>query len=293
MRTRFFIFLQAFILGLLIIPFRGYSFLLSSFVGFFIFYTYTWFAVYHYGKKIPHWQILFLVIAGMGILEIPFRCISFTSTMGSFPDFILRMAGLLLGYFSCGKNLAFILPTFILSLGGNLFMSTNLFSPMNGWEIWLHKMNTGRYLPYVDRQTLSTDFWKDARNLKGESLDSVAQGKVVFIDFWTRSCGHCWKKLPEVQSLYNKYKDNPSVEVCTVYTLYQDDKDAASAQALIEKKGYTFPVYYIGNNSKILKELNISAFPRTIMLNKKGEIILDNPTSSMIEKEIEYWLREK
>ena len=283
------IFLTAFVLGLLMMPFRGYNYHVSSFVGFFTFYIYTLYALHRYEDRLPRWQITLWVLIGMGILEIPFRFISYDTTEGSLPDCVLRVLGLLFAYLSYGRKRVWGIGLLVIGLAANLFMSTSLFYPMTGWEIWLHRRNTGKFLPYAHQRALPAGLWSSAVNEQGESLETWRKGKVTLIDFWVKQCGVCWKKFPMVQQLYDRYKNHPDVTVASDYTVYDEGEDAATAVRLLQKRNYTFPVFSIAKTDPMLDTLGITTYPRIVLLDQEGRLVLNyaNSSKELIEQEIE------
>src|SRR5579863_7939310 len=47
-----------------------------------------------------------------------------------------------------------------------------------------------------------------AQELNGQTFDLAAQrGKVVIVNFWATWCPPCRKEMPDLQALYDKYKD--------------------------------------------------------------------------------------
>ncbi len=94
------------------------------------------------------------------------------------------------------------------------------------------------------------------------------KGKVVLINFWATWCPPCIREMPSLQSLYEKYRQNPNVEFLVV----EVDNKPELAKRFIEDKGYTFPVY---SPDDILPETLLGqAIPTTVVLDKAGEIVI-------------------
>ena len=189
--TLFFIFLQSFLVGMVVAPIRGYDFHWSSFVGFLAYYAYTLFALHRYGKKVPHKYAFWAIFIGLVILETPIRIANFEGTVSSLPDLVMRLLGFVLAYIGYGRRKAWSLSLLGIGLLVNVFMSFPLCHHMTGWEMWIHRQATGSFLPYVDHQPLSADSWDNVCNGKGESLADARKGRITLVDFWSKYCNYC------------------------------------------------------------------------------------------------------
>ena len=99
------------------------------------------------------------------------------------------------------------------------------------------------------------------------SLDKN-KGKVLVFDLWSSSCGICFKEFPEFEELYNKYKDDPKVELIVLNLPLKRDS-TLNVPKMIEK--YSFKKLYSQNlNSWDLLDNN--TVPKIIMLDKKGNV---------------------
>lgn len=93
------------------------------------------------------------------------------------------------------------------------------------------------------------------------------KGKVVFINFWATWCAPCIAEMPSIQSLYDRYKDNPQV----VFAIINVENKDAKALKFIKKKEYTFPIYF-PDASLIPKVYESKGIPTTFVLDKDGFI---------------------
>lgn len=138
---------------------------------------------------------------------------------------------------------------------------------------------------WVMQQIVSTGLLKADINKEGDNLQiasdfsysdesgnqvSIAdlKGKVVFINFWASWCPPCRAEMPDLNKLYDKLKNDDRF----VFLFMNEDEDKNKAVEYLEKNKFTIPLYNrIGN---ISPEIFSGTLPTTVVLNKKGEIVL-------------------
>ncbi|TKC05401.1 TlpA family protein disulfide reductase [Pedobacter polaris] len=108
-----------------------------------------------------------------------------------------------------------------------------------------------------------------ATNLKTNKKESLSnyKGKVVLLDFWYLSCSPCRELMPVLQRLSKKYTKNNFA----VIGVNISDKNQTEIQNYLNDKGFQYPQLY--NTSHVKELYNLKAFPTTILINKKGEIV--------------------
>lgn len=115
-------------------------------------------------------------------------------------------------------------------------------------------------------QIKSLDF--EMTDLKGEEVNlSDFQGKVIFINFWATWCPPCVGEMPGIQTLYDKYKDNPDIK----FVIFSNE-NPETIKSFIQKKEYTFPVYYSDKTPPA--EFATEAIPATFLISKTGKITI-------------------
>lgn len=292
-KTLLIAFLLSFAVGMLVMPLRGFNLHYSSFVGFAAHYLCTFFVLRRWGGRVPVKYLFWSLFLGLGIIEIPLRVMDFESTGHTLPDFLMRLLGLLLAYFGHGRRKAWNVALLAVGVALNVFLSFPLCHHMSGWEMWWHKRGCGSFLPYVDNRRLPDGCWEQARNERGETLAAACAGKITVVDFWYKSCGICWREFPDFQRLYDRYRNHPSVFICSAYTCFFDNDTPDLPARLLQEKGYTFPVFCQSKDSPLLRELNIQGYPHVVLLNAAGEVVLNQPNHAQLEEEIERLLAQE
>jgi peroxiredoxin len=112
-------------------------------------------------------------------------------------------------------------------------------------------------------------FARDVEVVTSTDLKEVIRSnkdKIVAVTFWATWCSICVEHLPELSTLYEKYK-NKNVEIIGVSL---DDKPKA-VQQFIEKKGITFPVLMARDKEEMSYVYQVKKIP-LICYYKDGEL---------------------
>lgn len=96
-----------------------------------------------------------------------------------------------------------------------------------------------------------------------------SKDKYIILDFWSKSCGVCYKKFPMVDSLYLQYQGRSGVEIVAVLLPSADSAAAAQAQKTVSEL-YHFPVATGDTTTKRL--FHILSLP-TVIIVHNGDII--------------------
>lgn len=104
----------------------------------------------------------------------------------------------------------------------------------------------------------------DVRDAINNSI-SFTENKTIVLDFWTTSCGVCFKKFPEFEELYLKYKENPSVEFYSVNVAERRDTFPKTLE-LVGNLGYKFPTIFAKSKEEVKSKLGIYAYPEFMII---------------------------
>lgn len=123
-------------------------------------------------------------------------------------------------------------------------------------------------IDHTERKIISNYDWK-LRDVSAINFDfNSAKGKVVVINFWATWCPPCIAEMPSMELLYQKYKDNADVVF-----LFVSNEDVSVIKKFMSKKEYSFKVYQ--SLTDYPKEFDVTSIPRTFVIDKKGEIVID------------------
>ncbi|GIV54283.1 MAG: hypothetical protein KatS3mg039_0801 [Candidatus Kapaibacterium sp.] len=101
---------------------------------------------------------------------------------------------------------------------------------------------------------------------------SELKGKVVVLDFWATWCGPCRVSMPYMQKLYEKYRDNPDVEILLVNCWERvDDRSGHVKKFLANNPDYTFPVV-LDLHDEIVSGFGVTGIPTKFYLDRDGVV---------------------
>lgn len=95
------------------------------------------------------------------------------------------------------------------------------------------------------------------------------KGKVVFLNFWATWCPPCQGELPEIQKLYEKYKDSQDVAIITIVNPGGREKSQTEIIEFLNEKGYNMPVLF--DSGEVSYNFQISSLPTTFMIDATGK----------------------
>ena len=105
-------------------------------------------------------------------------------------------------------------------------------------------------------------------NLKGKTFTKASTiGKIVVLKCWFIRCGACVKEFPELNKLVEENKDRN--DVVFISLAIDSKKDLV---AFLKKKDFSYEVIPEMQNF-MEAELNVTAYPTHLLINKKGNII--------------------
>lgn len=132
-------------------------------------------------------------------------------------------------------------------------------------------------------------------NQNGEPISlSDYHGKVVFLNFWATWCPPCQREMPEIQKLFEKYKDSNDIAIVTVVMPGGREMDASGIKKFLKEKGFTMPVIF--DDGRLSNEYQITSLPTTYMLDRNGDkygSVVGQLTNDMMENIIDRTLKGK
>jgi peroxiredoxin len=92
------------------------------------------------------------------------------------------------------------------------------------------------------------------------------RGKVVLVNFWATWCPPCRKEMPDLQFLFDKYKDQGFV------VLSISDEESAKVAPFIEQKKISYPVL-LDPGSKVHEEFFVEGIPKSFVYDRSGRLV--------------------
>lgn len=117
-------------------------------------------------------------------------------------------------------------------------------------------------------QALQTLLNYKVNDLEGNQVSfQDVKGKYVFVNYWATWCPPCQSEMPDLQALYDKYKDL-DVAVITI-TLPDQKQSLEDIQTYIQDQGYTMPVWI--DDGFFSSMMNITSLPTSYVFQPDGQ----------------------
>lgn len=120
-----------------------------------------------------------------------------------------------------------------------------------------------------------------------EWLNSLGQpsGMVTLVDFWSSSCTNCQREIPELEAIYEKYKDYGLVVVGVHSPQQAYERDPSVVNASIEKLGITYPVA-LDPDLEAFKAYGATAWPTHYIAGADGQLVAVGRGTKGVEDQI-------
>lgn len=237
-----------------------------NFVGsFLVCYFFTIFCIKKFNDGKPTWKVLCTLILIRLLLLGGFDLyVHLTEDLYGSPILIIALLGIISGFFYLRLNSPFNLAPLAFS---SIFVAFMFFS---GWDYYKHKLNyqtfTGRIEAFKSQQKI------EGIDEKGNRIDIQSfENKITLLDFWNTKCGTCFEKFPQLQTFYDKYKDDNSIIIYAINKPVEEDTPKTAFQ-LIEEKGYTFPVL-LPIDQELPEKFGVNGYPTTCVIDRSGMVV--------------------
>ena len=146
------------------------------------------------------------------------------------------------------KSLIILLIVFVILIAGAGFLYKNLSAGMETNQIQVQPTPApeSSEAPSAESESeperlLAPDF--TVYDIDGNPVNlSDFRGKPTIINFWASWCIYCIAEMPEFQAKFEELGDEVNFLMINVTDGQQETVESASK--LIEKSGYSFPIYY-------------------------------------------------
>jgi cytochrome c biogenesis protein CcmG/thiol:disulfide interchange protein DsbE len=96
---------------------------------------------------------------------------------------------------------------------------------------------------------------------------SQFRGKVVMINFFTFFCGPCREEMPDLNKIYNEYKDKGFQTLGIAIS-----SDPTQIRFLVKQLGLNYPVL-LGDDKVSKAYGDVAVVPTTFIIDKQGNIV--------------------
>ncbi|HSR68963.1 MAG TPA: TlpA disulfide reductase family protein [Acidobacteriota bacterium] len=97
--------------------------------------------------------------------------------------------------------------------------------------------------------------------------DTVAENKVVLVNFWATWCPPCRIELPHLNALHNKYRDKGFIVLAV-----NVDEDMAAVERFLAENKFDFPVL-LDNQFRVQRRYGVNSLPTNVFIDDRQEIL--------------------
>ena len=119
-----------------------------------------------------------------------------------------------------------------------------------------------------DQRRERADFTLTDLDGRAWTLQSL-HGKVVLVNFWATWCPPCRKEMPDLEALYNQFKDQGFV------VLAISDEDKAKVQSFIAAHHTTYPIL-LDPGRKVNELFQVEGIPKSFVYNRDGRLVSES-----------------
>lgn len=123
---------------------------------------------------------------------------------------------------------------------------------------------------YMAAERRAPDF--TLKDMQGREVSlSGLRGKVVVLNFWTKTCGPCLEEMPDLAELTKVLRDRTDVVVLTV-TADDGPEDVKPTLQTVLREEPPFPVLFDPESKVIGDKFGTKLFPETWFIDKRGVV---------------------
>lgn len=123
---------------------------------------------------------------------------------------------------------------------------------------------------YAGHERVAPSFTLKDTSGKDVSLDAY-RGKVVVLNFWTKTCGPCMEEMPDLAELARILRPMADVALVTIST-DETAADATSTLKSVLREDAPFPVLMDPDLTVVKEKFGTSMYPETWILDKRGVV---------------------
>ena len=117
-----------------------------------------------------------------------------------------------------------------------------------------------------DQKRQSADFTLTDLQGKTWTLKDM-KGKVVLVNFWATWCPPCRKEMPDLEALYNRFKDQGFVILAI-----SEDEETPKVGPFIAEHKITYPIL-LDPGSKVNNLFEVEGIPKSFVYDRDGKLV--------------------